>query len=445
MLFFLESIWWYLVFIGATILLHELGHFCAARIFKVKVETFSFGFGPRLFGFRQGDTDFRFSAILFGGYVKMAGDEQSMSATDGTEADPRWLMSKPRWQRVIIAFAGPAVNVLIAIALLTGLFMFEFPKRRTPHDPMVGWTTPDGAATKAGIHEGDRVVQVDDAIDPTLDDIQLHEFAGAGQAEDVYVMRGGERLDFTVTPIYDAKQEVSFAGWAPASEVRVLSVVPDLGAAKAGLKPGDILESVDGHKLYTAEHLNPAMANAAGKPVDLTYTRDGREHQVAVAGAKIRPDPAGPERWMIGVSLEPGYQIVKLPFPEAFVEACRNFRNTKLIYEFLEGIVERRMSPKQIDGPIRIAQFTGEAARRGPADVAELVALVSLNLAIVNMLPVPILDGGVILMLLIEMLMRRNLDMRVKEAVVKVGFVFLMVVVVFVIFTTDISKILPPG
>lgn len=147
---------------------------------------------------------------------------------------------------------------------------------------------------------------------------------------------------------------------------------------------------------------------------------------------------------MIGVELEVR-EIVKLPFPQAAVESVRqNIQGARLIVKFLEGIVERRMSPKTLEGPIRIAQLSGDAARRGPAMFTDLMATVSLNLAIFNLLPVPILDGGVILLLLVEMLMRRDLDLKVKETVVKVGFVFLMMVVVFVIYN-DLSKILPPG
>src|SRR6202021_596409 len=128
---FLHDIWWYLVLIGVMILIHELGHFWAARLFDVKVETFSFGFGPRLFGFRRGETDFRFSAILFGGYVRMAGEQ----AGDETATDPRSLLAKPRWQRVIIAFAGPLINLALAVVLLAGLFMVEHPKVPNPHSP----------------------------------------------------------------------------------------------------------------------------------------------------------------------------------------------------------------------------------------------------------------------------------------------------------------------
>src|SRR5580704_9636591 len=159
----LHDIWWALIMIGIMILIHELGHYWAARFFDVKVDTFSFGFGPRLFGFRRGETDFRFSAILFGGYVRMAGEQ----AGDEAAADPRSLLSKPRWQRAIIAFAGPAINVVLAVVLLAGLFMVEYPKVPTPHSPIVGYVAPDGAAAEAGVREGDQVVQIDGITDPT--------------------------------------------------------------------------------------------------------------------------------------------------------------------------------------------------------------------------------------------------------------------------------------
>src|SRR5689334_8463797 len=172
---FLQNFWWYLVLIGVMILIHELGHYWAARLFDVKVETFSFGFGPRLFGFKRGDTDFRFSAILFGGYVKMTGEQPG----DEAAADPRSFQSHPRWQRMIIAFAGPAINVVLAVFLLAGLFMVEFPRVPTPPNPIVGYVLSDGAAYKAGIREGDRVVQVDDTNNPTWETISMKEISSA--------------------------------------------------------------------------------------------------------------------------------------------------------------------------------------------------------------------------------------------------------------------------
>jgi regulator of sigma E protease len=420
------------------ILLHELGHYLAARLFDVKVETFSFGFGPRLFGFKRGDTDFRFSLLLFGGYVKMAGDQPGEEAT----SDPRNLLAKPRWQRLIITFAGPAINVVLAVALLTGLFMAHFPKIPTPHDPLVGSIDPNGPAAKAGIREGDQVLKVDDIADPTWDDIQIKEISSPKQPIDVLVKRAGERMHFTLTPSLDEKQGVGYLGWDQQSEVSIQSIVNGMDAQRQGMAPGDILVSANGIPLRSTTRLLEIERVTDGRPLDIVYSRNGQEHRITVTPVKRNMEGQG-ERWMIGLTTERRVEITKLPLRQAFSESLRqNAQGAKVIFKFLEGIVERRMSPKSIVGPVGIVQLSGEAARAGAATYLGLMAMVSLNLAIVNLLPIPILDGGVILMLLVEMLMRRDLDLRMKEAVVKVGFVFLMVVVIFTIYN-DISRMLP--
>jgi regulator of sigma E protease len=435
----LQNIWWYLVLIGVMILLHELGHFVAARMFDVKVETFSFGFGPRLFGFRHGDTDFRFSLLpILGGYVKMAGDQPGEE-----NQDPRSLMAKPRWQRLIITFAGPAINIVLAVVLMAGLFMQHYPKIPTPHDPVVGYVSPDGAAAKAGLRAGDRVVQIDDVVDPTWEDIAIKEISNARRPLEIRVMRNGERQRLTVTPTLDEKDGIGRMGWTQESEVEVGSISPGMAAQAAGLQHGDILVSANGQALRSIFRLHEIEKDTDGRPLDLIYSRKGVERSVTVAPVKGDPDHTGQERWVIGLTVEPRVEIVKLPFGEAVKESVReNIRSAKLIFQFLENMVERRMSPKSIVGPVGIAQMSGEAAREGAATFIGLMAAVSLNLAIFNLLPIPILDGGVILILLVEMLLRRDVDLKIKEAVVKVGFVFLMVVVVFVIYN-DISKMLP--
>jgi regulator of sigma E protease len=436
----LQSIWWYLVLIGVMILIHELGHYWAARFFDVKVETFSFGFGPRLFGFRKGETDFRFSAILFGGYVRMAGEQ----AGDETASDPRSLLAKPRWQRVIIAFAGPAINVALAVVLLAGLFMVEYPKVPNPHSPVVGYVAADGSAAQAGIKEGDQVVQIDGISDPTWEDIALREMGSVRTPMDVWVRRDGQRMHFAVTPAYDEKQAAGRAGWAPETDVEVGGFAPGIETAeRAGLKKGDVFISANGQPTRSIARFREVIDGSKGAPVTLAYSRNGEMNQVVVT--PVRSEADGEKRWMIGVEMGSRLEIVKLPFGQAVAESWKeNLQNAKLITRLLEGILERRMSAKSIQGPIRIAQMSGEMAREGPASFIAFMAAVSLNLFIFNLLPVPILDGGVILMLLIEMSMRRDLDLRVKEAVIRAGLVFLMMVVVFVIYN-DISKILPPG
>jgi regulator of sigma E protease len=438
----LQNIWWYLVLIGVMILVHELGHYWAARFFDVKVEVFSFGFGPRLFGFRRGETDFRFSLILFGGYVKMTGEQMG---DDQATADPRALTSKPRWQRMIVAFAGPAINIVLAVALLTGLFTVHYEKVPNPKSPIIGYLAPDGAAAKAGVKMGDQVVQIDDIADPTWEQIAIKSATNPGRPLDVWVMRGGERLHLYVSATLEEKQGIGNAGWAQESEIEVAGVLKNMDGERAGLRRGDILVSVNGQTLRSISRLNEIENETSGAPLDLVYSRNGQNQRVTVKPMKREAEGQSGPRWMIGLSLQPRVEIVKLSFPAALKESTReNVQNVQLIIKSLEGIVQRRMSAKSLQGPIGIAQMSGEAAREGAVSYFSLMAAVSLNLAIFNLLPIPILDGGVMLMLFVEMLMRRDLDMKVKETVVKVGFVFLMFVVVFVIYN-DISKIFPPG
>jgi regulator of sigma E protease len=345
---------------------------------------------------------------------------------------------------MIISFAGPAINLILAVVLMTGLFTQHYLRIPLPHSPVVGVVAPNGPAYQAGVREGDQVVQVDDIENPNWEDIIMKEIAGAGQAMQVVVKRQGQLQHFSVTPAYDAKLGAGQAGWMQESQVQVTGYLKGNDAAeKAGLTKGDILLSINGQALRNASRLQEAMEQSKGAPIHLTYSRGGVEHEVMLTPAQREVE--GQQRWMIGVTLEQPMEIVKLPLAQAFRESCRqNLQNAKLIFKVLEGIVERRMSPKSIEGPFRIAQMSGQAAREGPVEFTVLMAGVSLNLAIFNLLPIPILDGGVILMLLIEMLLRRDLDLKVKEAVLKVGFVFLMVVVVFVLYN-DLSKMLPPG
>jgi regulator of sigma E protease len=440
MVAFLSNFWWFLVLIGVMIVLHELGHYLMARLFDVKVETFSLGFGPRLFGTRGKETDFCVCAIPLGGYVKMTGEQPG----EGQTTDPRALTSKPRWQRLLIAFAGPLTNIILAVVLLTGLFMVEYAKVPNPKSPIVGHVDPNGAADKAGIRVGDQVVQIDGIKDPTWETIAVREYGSAKESMDVYVIRNGQRLNFSVTPTYDEKQGVGYAGWLPESDVQMGGYCCGIDVAqRAGLQRGDIFVSLNGIPIHSSARFQDVIEESKGTPVDVVYSRNGQLQHVTLS--PVWGEAEGKKRWRIGALLEARVEITKLPFGEALAESWRqNVQNTKLLYKVIEGMLERRMSPKSLEGPIRIAQLSGQAAREGATSFIGLMAAVSLNLAIFNLLPIPILDGGVMLMLLVEMLLRRDLDLKVKEAVVRVGFVFLMVVVVFVLYN-DISKILPPG
>src|SRR5215831_11817198 len=222
-----QNVLWLLVLIGVMIILHEAGHFWAARWFGVRVETFSIGFGPRLFGFKRGDTDYRFSAILFGGYVKMAGEQIG----EENASDPNGLLSKPRWQRLIIAFAGPFMNMILAVGLLTGLFMFKYQKLADDNKgAVIGYVIPGSAAEKGGIKEGDRIIRLNGKADPSWEDVNMKEVASSELAMDVTVLRDGKTIDTKVTPKQDERNGVGTAGWAPKSEIEAVGVSPGMPA-----------------------------------------------------------------------------------------------------------------------------------------------------------------------------------------------------------------------
>ena len=439
---FFENALWLLVMIGVMILIHELGHFLAARYFDVRVDVFSIGFGPRLFGFRKGDTDYRFSAILFGGYVKMAGEQPG----DETVNDPRGLLAKPRWQRLIIVGAGPFMNLVLAIGLLTGLYMVKFQKVEEPAvRSVIGYVAPNSPAAKAGVRAGDRIVEINGVDNPKWEQVVLQEVASAHKPLRLTMERDGQRFQREVVPETDERTGVGFSGWSERSPVQLGMLSPGMPAAKAGLQKGDVILSANGQPVHAVLTFHEVIRGSGGKPVTVELMRKGERKTITVSPVFEKLD--GPERWMIGAGVEPKLSIVdtRLSFPEALRESVEhNIKGASLIFSVIKGMIERRMSPKSLSGPIGIAQLSGEAAREGAGSFIMLMAMISLQLAIFNLLPIPILDGGVILLLMIEMIMRRDLSLQVKEVFFKLGFVAIMILVVFVMYN-DISKILPSG
>ena len=432
-------LWAVALVLGILILIHELGHFITAKVFGVRVEVFSIGFGKRLVGWRKGDTDYRISALPLGGYVKMSG-ENPMEARTG---DPGEFLSHPRWQRFIIAVTGPAMNIVLAVALLTGVFMVRYEHPYFLDQPaVIGWVLENSPAAKAGFEAGDRIVRIGNMQSPTWEDVEAKLMLNPGQPLDVAIQRGEQILDKTIVPDKQGPEDYgALGGWVPQEPNIVTQIEPDMPAAKAGMKIGDEVVAVNGVTMRSMRALIHALQQNRGKPLDVAVMRNGQELHFNVIPV-LSHNAHGGEQWRMGFISNPVH-VDKLGFGDAFAKSIEtNKRYSVLILELVRQLVARKVSMKQIDGPIGIARASGEAARQGWMPLLALMAAISLNLGIFNLFPIPIMDGGVILLLAIESVMRRDISMKIKERIYQAAFVFLILFAVVVIYN-DIGKALP--
>ena len=421
--------------LGFMILIHEFGHYAVAKWLCVRVEQFAIGFGKRLIGFRKGETDYRINAIPLGGYVKMSGENPMDQRTD----DPREFLNHPRWHRFLIAIAGPTMNILLAIILLTTVYMvhYEYPAVYD-EPPVIGWVLKDTPAAKAGFEVGDRITRVEDVQNPTWEQVELKEALSPGQPLDVQIDRNGKVLDKTIVPEPTGVDQIGYAGWAPKeSTVTITDLVSGMPAEKAGLKEGDQIISVDGVPVPALASMVESLKVTKDKPIAITVLRAGQQKTFTV-------QPILSDKWYrIGIgSMQ--MKVKTLPFAEAMkLSLHENRQNALLILELVKKMAQRKISMRSIEGPIRIGQAAGEAAKRkGWTPLMSLTAAISLNLGIFNLLPIPILDGGVILFLAIEGLMRRDISLNIKERVYQAAFVFLVLFAVMVIYN-DLMKTIP--
>ena len=430
-----------LVVLGIMIVIHELGHHLVAKFFGVRVEVFSVGFGKRLWGFRKGDTDYRVSALPFGGYVKMSGENPMEERT----GDPGEFASHPRWQRVLIAVAGPAMNIILAIALVTGIYMVHYEHDASAENPaVIGYVDPAGPAQSAGIQSGDRIIRIGKVHDPLWQDVQdalIRAKLAPGKPLDLVLQRGTQVISAQLTPVVRGQQELDYLGIVPDEPIIVTAVVSDTPAAAAGLQEKDEILTVNGHSMRSMFAVKAFLKQNGGAPLDVKVQRAGRLLDLNIKPAEVEVEPGEKEYRMGFVSRLT--HADPLPFPQAFVKSLEwNKRYSLLIGDLLQKMVQRKVSLKQVDGPIGIGKATGDAVRQpGWIPILMLMAAISLNLGIFNLLPIPILDGGLILMLSIESLIRRDISQRIKERVYQTAFVFLVLFAAMVIFN-DVSKLL---
>ena len=427
------------VILGFMILIHEFGHYAAAKLLGVRVEVFSIGFGKRLFGFRRGDTDYRIAAIPLGGYVKMSGENPMDERTD----DPGEFMSHPRWHRFIIAIAGPAMNILFAVGLLTCVYMVRYEYPAVLDEPaVIGWVVQDTPAAEAGIQVGDRIVRIDGIDNPTWEQVIPREALNPNQPLEVTLQRGTQTLTKTIVPEPYGPNQMGSAGWAPKEpSFPITDLEPGMPAEKAGMKLGDEIISVDGQPIAGLEAMIESLKRTKDKPIQITVMREGKPLTFTVQ--PVLSNIKGDERYRVGVASAP-MKVSSLPLAAAFRRSLeQNKQGSLLILELVQKMVQRKISIRSIEGPIGIGRAAGQAAsRKGWTPLLELTAGISLNLGIFNLLPIPIMDGGVILLLFVESIIRRDINLRIKERIYQAAFVFLVLFAVMVIYN-DVVKMLP--
>jgi regulator of sigma E protease len=424
------------IVLGVLVLLHEWGHFIVAKWCGVRVDVFSIGFGPRLWGVKRGDTDYRVSALPLGGYVRMAGDNPVEERTGAAYE----FLSRPRWQRCLIAIAGPIMNILLTFVVFMGVFwLVGIPTPDYFRQPAVAIAVPHDVPPTS-VQAGDRIVKVNGVSTPTWKDVFAQsEDAKPGDSLSVVVSRNGAEVPLSLAVPQQVSSDDLFG--YPAMKAVLDEVLPGTPADKAGLRPGDVVASIDGKPVVTWPQFVDAVHNSDGREIHFDVLRNRVEMPLEVTPARTM-DPDGKMVWQVGVL--PGtqdYYERESFFASAKNSATSTINGVRQIGNVLGGLASGKVSVRDLQGVIGIARESGRAAKRGPVDLLFLAAVISLNLGLLNLLPIPILDGGHVLMLAIEGAMRRDLSIAFKERFVQVGLVFLLGLFAFVMYS-DIMRII---
>ncbi|MBI4734597.1 MAG: RIP metalloprotease RseP [candidate division NC10 bacterium] len=434
-----------IVVLGILIFVHELGHFLVAKRSGVGVLKFSLGFGPKLVGVKRGETEYLLSALPLGGYVKMIGEDPGDESPEAADAE-RSFSRKSVGTRARIILAGPLANLLLPVVIFWGVFAIV----GQPYFlPVVGTPEAGSPAAQAGLLPGDRVQALEGVRIERWTEIETALQASSGRPLTLTVIRDGRTFDARLAPravstrdIFGQETQVWDLGLHPLLSTRIGQVLPGHVAEQAGLRSGDRILALSGLSVAEWEQLAKTIHASPGKPVRLTVERDGQRFDVTVTPRPTRQrGPGGDEEiGLIGIGPAPESHSQRLnPLAALAAGVKKTTELSVLIVQGFVKLIQAKISPKTIGGPILIAQMAGEVVQRGPVEFLSFTALLSINLAILNLLPIPVLDGGHLLFSLIEWLRGKPVSLRKREIAQQVGMVLLVGLMIFA-FYNDIFR-----
>jgi regulator of sigma E protease len=441
----------FVIVIGILILIHELGHFFVARWTGVGVERFSIGFGPVLLRWRGKETEYCLSAIPMGGYVKMLGEENPLEGGTALPYDPKKAFAlKPLWARFLIVFAGPGMNFVLA-AVIVALVLATVGR---PVWPAISGRVAEGSpAHAAGLRSGDVIVTVNGNPVAYWEDVDRAVSSSGGRPLELTVKRGEATQALTVTPKQTTIQDPILRedktlwdiGAGPRSTPQISSVGPGSPAEKADLRPGDTVLSIGGTRVFTADDLVQAIRSKPGQAVPIEIEREGRKLTLTVTpNAEEEKTPAGETirvgRIQAGIGSKAVSYVAYDPIRAVYHGAVWTWDMTVVTIKGFWKLVVGSIDRSNIGGPIQIASMAGQQAREGFGPLAMFTAIISINLAVLNLLPVPMLDGGHLFFFVIEGVLGRPLSLRKREAAQQLGFVLLMLLMVYALYN-DLVRI----
>ncbi len=434
--------------LGVLVFVHELGHFLAAKRVGIRVLKFQLGFNPTVISFRRGDTEYGIGALPLGGYVKMAGDTEEDVRRDESGRvvrQPDEFLSKTKWERFQVLIMGPAMNVLLAL-VLTSIVLYQGAEVPAYEDQpvVVGATMPDSPAAKAGIVPGDRIMTVADHRVDTWEQFLLAIGTRPNRELTIDLLHNGQLVTRKVTPTVPPGQsrfEVGDIGVLPNVHPHIARVNSGEPAEKAGIKAEDVILAVDNETVTFRGELIKAIASHPEQQITIRVLRGDRTIDIPVVPARGGCTGVAGAIGCIGVSMQEATKSFR-PGPIEAIELSvkKNIEYGGLIGQTVWGLITRQTSPKQLMGPVAIAQMSGESAALGWVSLFSFMAMISLNLGLVNLLPIPVLDGGHIFIMALEGLARRDFSVRVKEKMLLAGFVVILMLMVTVIYN-DLTRI----